>query len=126
MKQKIKSFKDACRHLRLSTKLPEVGGLMQKHQNAVIAFYKLSVIISALNDGWEPDWNDYTQKKWINWFSANSGSNAGFVTSTSYTSPSYTSASLGSRLCFKSQELAEYAAAEFLDLYNDYLTQPAE
>lgn len=28
----------------------------------------------------------------------------------------------GSRLCYKSRELAEYAATQFADIYNDFLT----
>jgi hypothetical protein len=119
MKKKIKSFEDACLHLGIEPKLPEVDGLFPDHGRAVVAFYKLSVIISALNEGWKPDWSDYSQRKWFNWFSLCSP--AGFVYSNSYNSPASTNAYIGSRLCFKSEKLAEYAASEFLDLYSDYL-----
>lgn len=35
--------------------------------------------------------------------------------------PSAASAYLGSRLCFKSEALADYAAETFKELYEDYL-----
>lgn len=120
MKEKIKSFEDACQHLGIEPKLPEVDGLFPDHRKAVVAFYKLSTIISALNNGWKPDWNDYNQRKWWNFFYVESNS-AGFVYSHSYISPSNTYATIGSRLCFKSEELAEFAAENFIDLYNDLL-----
>jgi hypothetical protein len=120
MKEKIKSFEDACQHLGIEPKLPEVDGLFPDHRKAVVAFYKLSTIISALNNGWKPDWNDYRQRKWWNFFYVESNS-AGFVYSLSSHSPSTTNATFGSRLCFKSEELAEFAAKNFIDLYNDLL-----
>lgn len=120
--EKIKSFEDACEHLGIEPKLPEVEGLFPAHQKGIVAFYKLSVIISALNEGWQPNWADYSERKWFNWFYIDTDSNsAGFVTSSSNRSPSHTLTYFGSRLCFKSQELAGYTAERFLDLYNDYL-----
>lgn len=47
------------------------------------------------------------------------GAAAGFAGSHSYSGPSSTRASLGSRLCFKTRELALYAAKTF---YEDWLT----
>lgn len=123
MKKKIKNFEDACEHLGIEPKLPDVKGLLPEHSRAVVSFYKLSVVVSAINDGWKPDWNDYNQRKWWNWFYVEANT-AGFVYSCSYYSPAYTSAAVGSRLCFKSEELAEYAAKNFIDLYNDFLLFP--
>lgn len=120
MKEKIKSFEDACRHLGIEPKLPEVDGLFPNHRKAVVAFYKLSTIISALNNGWKPNWDDYSQRKWWNFFYVEFGS-ASFVFSYSTTSPSFASAHSGSRLCFKNEELAKFAAENFIDLYNDLL-----
>jgi len=47
------------------------------------------------------------------------GALAGFANSYSTYDPSYTTASIGSRLCFKTRELALYAAKTF---YEDWLT----
>ena len=51
---KIKSFEDACKHLRLNPNdLPVVDMLPEKDRKSIIAFYKLTIIIRALNEGWE-------------------------------------------------------------------------
>jgi len=45
------------------------------------------------------------------------GADAGFASAISYFAPSGAGASVGSRLCFKSSELAMHAARHFLDLW---------
>lgn len=50
---------------------------------------------------------------------ADNGANSGFADSNSYYDPSNTHAYIGSRLCFKTRELALYAAKTF---YEDWLT----
>lgn len=50
---------------------------------------------------------------------AHHGADAGFASSDSYDDPSNTHAHFGSRLCFKTRELAIYAAKTF---YEDWLT----
>ena len=50
---------------------------------------------------------------------ANIGASAGFASSDSNADPSYTDANIGSRLCFKTRELALYAAKTFNE---DWLT----
>lgn len=121
---KIKSFEDACAHLGIEPLLPEVSSLHPTHQKSIIAFYKLSMIISAMNDGWQPDWLDYSQRKWFNWWYAglaSTGASAGLVCVTSNYSVSTTYSVIGSRLCFKTESDAQYAAENFKDLYEDYL-----
>ena len=66
---KIKSFEDACKHLRLNPNdLPVVDMLPEKDRKSIIAFYKLTIIIRALNEGWEPDWSNWDECKYYNWF----------------------------------------------------------
>ena len=48
---------------------------------------------------------------------ANDGSNAGFASAHSHSTPSNTYAILGSRLCFKSSALAKYAGEQFAEIY---------
>jgi len=116
--ERIKSFEEACLALGLDPKnLPVVENLPEKDQNAIIAFYKLTIIIRALNEGWEPNWKNWDEYKYYNYFFARSGS--GFVCSNADSAD--TNASLGSRLCFKSRELAEYALSQFKELYLQYL-----
>ena len=116
--KKIKTFEDACQVLNLDpTHLPIVDLLTEKDRKSIIAYYKLTIIIRALNEGWEPNWKDSNEFKYYNYLFVRSGSC--FVYSYTYFTNSDTF--LGSRLCFKSSELAKYALSQFNNLYEDYL-----
>lgn len=116
---KVKTFEDACKVLGLDPKqLPVVDLLPEKDRKSIIAYYKLTVIIRALNEGWEPNWNDWDEYKYFNWFYLDSAG-LGYVTTTD--AATSTHASLGSRLCFKNDTLARYARVQFRDLYFEYL-----
>lgn len=80
-----------------------------------IAYKKLKIIVRALNEGWEPDYNDENQRKWYPWFWLDA---PGFRLSVCYFDRSCTT--VGARLVFKSEELAHYAANQFVELYSDY------
>lgn len=82
------------------------------------AYLKLTLLARALNEGWEPDWNNPNEYKYVPYFKHK----AGFGLSYDDIYYWYTSASVGSHLCFKTRELAEYAATQFADIYNDFLT----
>jgi hypothetical protein len=118
--EKIKSFEDACSHLGIEAKLPSVEGLHPDHCKSVIAHYKLVVIASALNEGWKPDWSDYSQYKWFPWWRVKP-SYAGFAFAYAYTTVSYASTIVGSRFGFKTEMLAQYAGNQFKALYEDLL-----
>jgi hypothetical protein len=118
IRDKVKSFEDAYQFLGLDPKhLPVVDNLPEKDQTAIVAFYKLTIIIRALNEGWEPDWKNWNEYKYYNYFYMRSASC--FVYS--YTTYAIADTSFGSRLCFKSRELAEYALSQFKELYLQYL-----
>ena len=115
---RIKTFEDA---------LNEIGGVSDNAQillkyngtdNDMIAAQaqmKLSIIARALNEGWKADWTDHSQYKYYPWFEYKSG----FGFSSANYGNWYADASVGSRLCFKNRELAEYAGKQFQSLYND-------
>lgn len=116
---KVKTFEDACKVLGLDPKqLPVVDLLPEKDRKSIIAYYKLTVIIRALNEGWEPNWNDWDEYKYFNWFYLDS---AGFGCAYTIYTATYTSTNIGSRLCFKNDTLARYARVQFRDLYFEYL-----
>jgi hypothetical protein len=116
---KVKTFEDACKVLGLDPKqLPVVDLLPEKDRKSIIAYYKLTVIIRALNEGWEPNWNDWDEYKYFNWFYLDSAGFGGAATTTAATG-TYTN--IGSRLCFKNDTLARYARVQFRDLYFEYL-----
>lgn len=124
MKSKIKTFEDACNALNINpeTSLPEVTMLPEKHQKAVVALTKLIIIAEALNEGWQPDWSDSTQWKYYPWFDMEdsvkqpSGSGLSFFGYADGRSFSV----VGSRLAYKSRELARYAGKQFAKEYADY------
>jgi hypothetical protein len=110
---RIKTFEDACRETGESPHDVKFSDGTADE----IAYKKLKVIIKALNEGWEPDWNKSLQPKWRPWFYLNS---PGFrFHDASCDSPG---SAVGSRLCLKSEELCVYAAKQFPNLYKDLFT----
>jgi hypothetical protein len=121
MEKKVKTFEDACKVLGLNPEhLPVVENLPEKDRKSIVAYYKLIIITRALNEGWEPDWLDYNQRKYWPWFSYG-GAAAGFAFAYTSYAASYTTAIIGSRLCFKTRELAKFAGTQFRDLYFECL-----
>ena len=120
IKERIKTFDDVIR---------ELGDDPEEFKNAIsimeepdeIAYVKLKLIAKALNEGWTPDWSNGEWDKWYPWFKMDDSSSAGrFSFSDAVNQRS--GSSVGSRLCFKSKDLATYAGTQFLDIYKDFFT----
>lgn len=109
----VKTFEDAC-HINSTTHV-EPSFDLAEDTKAVLAYYKLIIIARALNEGWEPNWDDSNEYKYYPWFRL---SGSGF--SVSYYDYSDAITYVGSRLCFKTKELALYAGKQFEELYKDY------
>jgi hypothetical protein len=101
---RVKTFEDACKVL---------GYAIPKSMHVTD---KLKTIATVLNEGWTPDWNNSAQYKYVPYFRWNG---TAFVSGGSYGWSG--SSDVGSRLCFRSSELAKYAAEQFIDLYNEFL-----
>jgi hypothetical protein len=113
----IKTFEDACKHIRITTKLPDVSALMDEDlRKPVIANYKLMVIFKAINNGWRPDWSNWNQYKYYPWFRVLS---SGFGFSGSRYGCDHSVTGVGSRLCTDSSEKALYIAKQFEELYKE-------
>lgn len=119
----IKTFAEACKKLKLSPikVLPKLLGTPKKHHKAMIAYAKLLVITEALNEGWEPNWDDTNEWKYWPWFYMNK---PGFRFFASFCSYAFTFTSGGSRLCFRTRDLSDYAAKQFLSLWKDMIVLP--
>ena len=74
------------------------------------------VIAKALQEDWVADFSDSDQRKYTPYYESSSA--GGFVYH-DYASWG-TDTHVGSRLCFKSRELAEYAGKQFKDIYEEH------
>jgi hypothetical protein len=117
--ERIKTYEDACAILGIEPIADEVL-LKLSFTKDEIAYRKLKTITEALNEGWLPDWTNSNQYKYWPWFLYNPNS-AGFGYAAASGAASNTNANVGSRLCFKTRELATYAGTQFTDIYNEFL-----
>jgi hypothetical protein len=112
---RIKTFEDACNEMGINP--DELTSSFDTRDER--AYKKLKVIIKVINEGWEPNWNDSKEYKWFPWFKWSSGS--GFAFSGSLCSCANTLTGVGSRLCFPSEELANYFGKQFIEIHNELL-----
>lgn len=111
-------FEQACKELGITNALPEVSILPERNQKAIQAFYKLSVIIQCVNEDWEPNWQDWEERKYYPWFDVLP---AGLGYSRNTAVASLTLAGIGSRLCYKLPNLAKEWGNKLVPLYEDLL-----
>ncbi|MDP3679753.1 MAG: hypothetical protein Q8R22_02835 [Flavobacterium sp.] len=85
-----------------------------------VAYKMIKEIVKAFNEGWVPDWTNSNEGKYYPWFKMGSPSGGGF----SFDGYDYwrTYSYVGSRLCFKSADLAKHAGQLFESIYKDFLT----
>jgi hypothetical protein len=120
----IKTFEDACKVERLNpTKvLPDFKAFPAGDRKAMIAHAKLVIIAKAANrlanDGkiYKPDWNNDDEYKYYPWFEM--GGSSGFRCGDFGHWLSFSD--VGSRLCFKSSEVATHIGKQFEALYKQY------
>lgn len=122
--ENIKTFEDACKVLNLDPKtcLPDVSGIPADDQDAITAHCKLIIIAKALNGDWTPDWSDHSQGKFYPWFDVKADKNNKSGLGLSYGDYVYSvsASSVGSRLSYRTRELATYAGKQFLEIYKTY------
>ena len=121
-REKLDSFNvtsdEAAKHFDSLAQL--IRNANPRHIKALIALNKLFTIAEKWNkeDGFVPDFSNKGQWKYFPWFKYN-GESAGFVSAYSAYTPARASASIGSRLCFKSESRAEEFGKKYVDLYNE-------
>lgn len=124
-----------------------LAGASESNTCDIVAYLKLRIITAALNEGWTPQFtkNEHRYYPWF-WFytkeeiskmdedmrnnvallefgNANNGASCWFGCADSISTPSAANATIGSRLCFKNTEIAQYAGRQFIKLWADfYLT----
>ena len=125
---------------------------MEDNDPNLRAFLQLRIIAAALNEGWEPQF-DEDEVRWYPWFvlysadelaeksdewkaarvivpldnyrvvgrsDGDAGAYGGLVYAYAGLASSYSSTYFGSRLAFKTEALANYAARQFADLWADF------
>lgn len=85
-----------------------------------VAYKQLKEIVKAFNEGWTPDWTNDSEYKYYPWFKMGSASGGGF--SFRGYGRWRTGSLVGSRLCYKSADLAKHAGQLFESIYKDFLT----
>lgn len=143
--ERIKTFEDACKELGNHPFVKEyalIDPFTNFYSKDLIAYQKLRIIIAALNEGWEPKFTEgeYRYYPWFYFYTKEqynkltdeekeccvlrsgyyTNSSYGFVYVYAYYDSSCSFSYNGSRLVFKTKELAEYAGKQFIDIYADF------
>lgn len=148
VRERIKTFDDACNELGEEHPFvllyKEIASQsMHDSDKDVIIYLKLRIITAALNEGWEPQftedecrfypWFEFFPQSELNEISddekcrvvvrASNSSNAsgGLAFASANYASSFSHGINGSRLAFKTLELADYAGRQFVELYADFV-----
>lgn len=147
---RVRTFNDAIEELGEAHEAVkayrDIEWKLGKEHKDLLAYLKLRIITEALNEGWKPQFTE-GERRWYAWYElltkeemdamsdkekeerrvvgrAVNGANAngGLVCAYAISVSSVTYN--GSRLAFKSEELAEYAGKQFAEIYADYCFIP--
>lgn len=151
--ERVKTYEDAVWELGNDHPLVEAASSAEwrftnSEDKDIIAYFKLRVIVAALNDGWKPQFVP-GELRWYPWYELISKDEydamsedekqerrcvgrsynfafafGGLVFSNADNASSYSYAFDGSRLAFKSEALAEYAGKQFAELFADFCFIP--
>lgn len=156
IKDRVKTFEDACRELGNDHPLVIQYKLYNEQMKGnfdymedLTSYFKLRIITAALNEGWEPQFtkDEYRWYPWYNLYTqeeidrmdedekkevglllwggyASDGSRCGLASADSPNAWSLSYSGIGSRLAFKSEELATYAGKQFIKIYANFCFKP--
>jgi len=142
--ERIKTFEDAYNELGEDHPLVKEYCWQNDDTSAdLLAYLRLRIICAALNEGWQPQFTK-DERRWYPWFylytqeeidamteeekgrvvgraSYNASASGGLVYANASNVSSLSSAYYGSRLVFRTRELAEYAGKQFGDIWADFV-----
>ena len=143
---RVKTFEDAVRELGENHPFVNIyDTVVNEYPDAgkdVVAYLQLRIIVAALNEGWEPKF-ERGEYRWAPWYRLytkaemeneldeeerrscrvvgrsdyGAVASGGLAYASASNASSHSLANFGSRLAFKSEELAEYAGKQFIDIY---------
>lgn len=150
--ERIKTFDDACNALGdehplvTQYRLTAAAYKGDPMTEDFIAYLKLRIIVAALNEGWEPKFteDEYRYFTWFYFYTKEeydklddeekglcvlrsghfTNSNIGFVYCYATYDASNSFADYGSRLAFRTRELAAYAGRQFTEEWADFMFKP--
>lgn len=111
IKDRIKTMDDVYQELEIDKETFEKSFVFKEDLDAA----KIRLITKVFNEGWEPDWSNSNQIKYIPYFKI---SGVGF--SISDYDIWIANSGVGSRLCFKSKELCLHAIERFKTEYENH------
>lgn len=142
---RVKTFNDAVEELGEEHEAVKayraVEWYLRNQMSDIKAYLQLRIITAALNEGWEPQFVE-GERRWYGWYdliskedyealsdeeksrcvgrsSGDASAGGGLVCSSAVGASSSSGAGNSSRLAFKSEKLAEYAAKQFIEIYAD-------
>lgn len=147
---RVKTFNDAVEELGEEHEAVKayraVEWYLRNQMSDIKAYLQLRIITAALNEGWEPQFvrGEY---RWYGWYDliskedyealsdeeksrrvgragGSAGAHGGLVYACAGSVSSSSGTGYGSRLAFKSEKLAEYAAKQFIEIYADFCFIP--
>lgn len=134
--ERIKTFEDAVVELsnRAMNGDKDAGKLLDEwkiiifsaNSKDLLAYLKLRIITYILNEGWKPKFEE-NERRYYPWFQLKTSpcgnyanASCGLVCADANRVSTCSSTDCGSRLVFKSRELAEYAGKQFCEIYEEY------
>lgn len=94
---------------------------VEEYQKGANAAVKLFLLAEVLNEGWKPDWDDDDEWKYYPyfWMESEAGGGSGF----SYDDCDCvgSASTVGSRLVFRTEDLAIYAGRQFEEVYREFM-----
>ena len=151
IKERVKTFDDACnelgdKHPLVSQYYRAFAAFnCEVMTKELFAYLKLRIICAALNEGWKPTF-DKEEYRYYVWFyiytkeeyeklveddkkacrvvgrsSSNAVAGGGLVFAYASNASSGSNSYSGSRLAFKTRDLAEYCGKQFIDIWVDFL-----
>ena len=151
IKERIKTFEDAVKAIGedhpLVVQFKAINNAFKEEDNNLhlFAYTRLAIIAEALNEGWRPEYTEdeyryypwfglYTQEEYddmddddkeccrfVGRSSSYAGAGGGLVCAHASGGSAHSGTFIGSRLAFKSRELAIYCGKQFIEIWINYL-----
>lgn len=151
IKERIKTFEDAVNAIGedhpLVAQYKTINSAFKEADNNLhlFAYTRLAIIAEALNEGWRPEYTEdeyryypwfglYTQEEYDNMDDEDkercrfvgrsdvyANASGGLVYASANSGSAHSNSDVGSRLAFKSRELAIYCGKQFIEIWINYL-----